>query len=668
VSPSAPLVVLALLCLAQAGELPPPPARPAARAASPAAPAPAPTSPAASRTPAPSLTRLWGEYLRVEATGNADEATRRFAEIRRLRIERNIESLDTVGLGLVEQGAARLQEREREAAETALKRAVDLAPGLPDGHYGLSVVRLRRGPLGVVPSLRAMASGIAAFLPTARGQLRFFELLVVAGLVAGLAVTWTLAVSLALRHGGLLRHDLGEWLGPAQSRSAALALFLLLLLLPLASFQGWGWLPLWWLALLFSYFGRAEKLVAVLALAGVVITGSGLGSLEKRLQTARNPLFWAAMTAVEGEPGPPEADLIEAASRRDPEDRDLAYLLGAAWRRVGREGEAALLYQRLLQENPGDPVARNNLADLEYASGQVDQALARYRAGADAGGPPDIVATFFYNLSLAHLRKFEYQAYNEARSNADRLAPGRVSDYDRWRYDSGDYAVVDLGLSREEVWHKFAGSASGVVEKNVFGKGPFRGLDVSPAVLVNRFSGFAILFLLVVVVVGRLRGPRAFTVHCSMCGTAFCRHCHLGSGTTDLCSQCHHLFVVRDGVSGPARNRKMSEVQQSETHRGRVFRVLSVVSPGAGHLYLRWTFAGLLLAATWYGVVGVLAASEIVPFTEVARPLTPPWGAVVVGTLLVVIWVLANRLRPDLEAAIPSRRGGRRGRRGQGQG
>ena len=80
-----------------------------------------------------------------------------------------------------------------------------------------------------------------------------------------------------------------------------------------------------------------------------------------------------------------------------------------------------------------------------------------------------MAATSFYNLSLAHLEKFEYQAYNEAKSSADRLAPGVVAGYDRWRFDSGDYAVVDLGLSRDEVWRKFAGVAEGVAERNVLG-------------------------------------------------------------------------------------------------------------------------------------------------------------------------------------------------------
>ncbi len=81
--------------------------------------------------------------------------------------------------------------------------------------------------------------------------------------------------------------------------------------------------------------------------------------------------------------------------------------------------------------------------------GSYDAARARYRAGTEAGAEAEIAATSYYNLSLAHLQKFEYQAYNVARSNADRLAPGLVADYDRWKYDTRDYAVVDLGLTPE---------------------------------------------------------------------------------------------------------------------------------------------------------------------------------------------------------------------------
>ena len=178
--------------------------------------------------------------------------------------------------------------------------------------------------------------------------------------------------------------------------------------------------------------------------------------------------------------------------------------------------------------------------------------------------------------------------------------------------------------------------------------------------LLNRFTGAAVVLGIVAILIGRVRGGKAFTVHCSRCGTAFCRQCHLGQVVGDLCSQCYHLFVVRDGVSGPVRNRKMLDVQGKETRRGRVFRVLSVLSPGAGHVYARQTLVGTLLVTGWYTVLAGLFASQLVPLTEVSSRLTPPWATALLVLLLVVIWVLANRLRPDFDVALPKRRSVRR--------
>ena len=623
---------------------------------------PRPTPPPRRRPSDASLEELWSEYVRVDTAGNAEEAGQILNEIRRLRIERNIESHETIGLGLVARGVASLDAGETDAAEESFGRAVRLAPGLPDGHYGEAIARLKKGPFGVVPSMRAMTAGILEFLPTARGALRSTELVVVWGLLAAFLVILALSLAFVAQHGALLRHDLEEWLGPAQSRSASLALYLLVLLFPLTAFQGWGWLPLWWLAVLFSYFNRSEKALAVIAWLVLVAAGPTLEALAIRVETARNPLYRAAIAAVEGEPGPQEIALLEQAARTDPDDRDLAYLLGAAWRRSGRVQDAAGLYGRLLVNDRTDTVARNNLANLEFALGQHESALVRYRQGSQGGGANAAVATSFYNLSLALLQTFEYQAYNEAKSSADRLSPGGVSGYDRWKYDSGDYAVVDLGLSREDVWRKFAGVAEGVGVKNVHAGGA-DGRAFLPESLLNRFTGAALVFLVVAFLVGRVRGGKAFTVHCSRCGTAFCRQCHLGQVVGDLCSQCYHLFVVRDGVSGPARNRKMIEVQGKESRRARIFRVLSVLSPGAGHVYARQTLIGALLVTAWYTVLAGLLASWVVPLTEVSSRLTPPWAIALVALLLVAIWMLANRLQPDFEVALPKRRDVRRASR-----
>src|SRR6185369_11681898 len=106
------------------------------------------------------------------------------------------------------------------------------------------------------------------------------------------------------------------------------------------------------------------------------------------------------------------------------------------------------------------------------AAGEFPAAIARYKQGIESGPPVPIAATFYYNLSLAHLQRFEYQPAQEARSQADRLASGLIRGYDSlWKYDKGDYAVVDMGLAEDDLWTKYAGTPSGIRQKNVAGKG-----------------------------------------------------------------------------------------------------------------------------------------------------------------------------------------------------
>ncbi|MFN8093022.1 MAG: tetratricopeptide repeat protein [Vicinamibacteria bacterium] len=625
----------------------------AASAALAAPPAPAPTPP-------PSFEQVWAAQLRAERGGDAAASEKAMADLRRMRVERNVEGHATLGLGFVQRGLEKLDAGDRDGAEEAFRSAVAIAPGLPDGHFALARALLKKGPLGVVPSIAETVAGTRAFLDTGRGLANARDLLTTAWLAFSLLLSWVVALVLVLRHGGLLLHDVQEFLGPGRARAAALALCLLALLLPVATFQGWGWLPLWWMALLFAYLEWSERGLALVLFVSALTYGPAVTSLEFRLRTLQNPLYHAGLAAVEGVPDGAAIARLEQAAAGDPQDRDLAYLLGAARKRSGRYEEAAELYRRMLAESPDDALARNNLANIEFLRGAFDSALARYRAGTGSANP-EVAATSYYNLSLAHLQKFDYQAYNEARSNADRVARGLVARYDRWKYDTGDYAVVDLGLEPDQVWSKFAGAASGVAVRNVVGGSP--PLPQAGALLAstaNRILAALALFPIVLLVVARVRGPRALTLHCARCGTAFCRRCQLGAASTGQCSQCYHLFVVRDGVSGPARNRKMAEVQESETRRQRVFRALSVVAPGAGHLYSGRTLVGGPLLVAWLGVAALLGAVQAVPFTEASSRLVPPWWTILVVVVLAGIWLLANRLEADFAAAAPVRRPGSR--------
>ncbi len=600
---------------------------------------------------ASSFEALWAAYKKAESQGDNEGAQNAMREIRRLRIERNIRGLETVALARVADGVAALRAGENARAETALRDAVALDPHLPDAYFGLAQYDVKKGPLGIVPAVKDTLAGTMARLN-----------IVPVALLALLASTIVFGLAIILRYASLLKHDFEESFGPGR-QSLALGLAAIILLLPAMLFQGWAWLPLWWLAMLFIYMGWAERIVALALLLLCVGSAPLVKTMESRLLAQQNPLFWASLGALENGPDTRAIAQLEEARRANPQDRDLTYLLGAEYKKAGRYDDAAAVYREALAALPKDSVdtiALNNLANLEFAAGEFPAAIARYKQGIESGPPTPIAATFYYNLSLAHLQRFEYQPAQEARSQADRLDSSLVHTYDGlWKYDKGDYAVVDLGLSADEVWAKYSGAARGIVQANRAGKGAdaAQGQSLLPA-LANRLSVFPIVALLAVAILRRWRGGKAFTMRCLKCGTPFCRRCHLGQVAGGLCSQCHHLFLVRDGVSGPARNRKLLEVQAEEARRDRVFRVLSLVVPGAGHLYANRAPVGILLVLVWSTVIAAaLLAGRLLPLTESSGDLSKPWGLGVGALVLLVVYVLANRSKPEFESVmLPIRR------------
>jgi tetratricopeptide (TPR) repeat protein len=603
---------------------------------------------------------LWGALRRAEAAGDTQNATSLFREIRRYRTERNIRALEPIGLALVAEGLERLGKGDRPGAEEAFTGAAGLDPFLPDAYLGLATAHLKKGPLGFLPALADTFSALTARLPTSRGRYHALSVAIPVILLGLFATTAAVAFSLLLRHGTLLLHDLEEAFGPVSGRPAAIGVYVVLLFLPLITFQGWGWLPFWWLALLFTYLGRIERALALTVVFAGLAVGPVVDLLETRTLAERNPLFQASVQAIEGGADTRATAELEQAAAKFPDDRDLSHLLGLQYKKAGRYDEAATLYREMIRTSSDDRVALNNLANVEFARGEFPAAIARYKQGVESSPTPEFTATFYYNLQLAHLQRFEYQPAQEARAQAERLAGGLVRTYDSlWKYDKGDYAVVDLGLTEEQVLAKFEGKREGVGIKNLAGKplpgGGTAGSPLRPS--LSRFAAFAGVFVVVAFGLSRWRGPKMFTLRCLKCGTPFCKHCHLGASTTGLCTQCYHLFVVRDGVAGSARNQKLLEVQKEDERRERVFRVLSLLSPGAGHIYAQKTLAGAGFASVWYVTLSsVLLAGRVFPVSEAPGPLMQRLGLGGAAVILLATYVAANRARPDFEISMPSPR------------
>src|SRR5258706_170901 len=159
---------------------------------------------------ASSFDALWAAYKKAESKGDSEAAQGAMREIRRLRIERNIHSLETMALARVGDGVAALRSGETARAEAAFRDAVALDPHLPDAYFGLAQYDVKKRPLGLVPAVKDTLAGTMARLRTARGGHYLFTLLVPVLLLALLATTIVFGLTMVIRDGSLLKHDFEE--------------------------------------------------------------------------------------------------------------------------------------------------------------------------------------------------------------------------------------------------------------------------------------------------------------------------------------------------------------------------------------------------------------------------------------------------------------------------
>lgn len=565
-------------------------------------PSPSPTPPPVAETEA--LARRWDAFVSAQRTGDAAAQARALADLQKLRRVRNIPRLETASLAL---GAMAQQARAKgdTAGATALERGASELDPMSSRQQAESA-----------PS----AASLTRALP-------------VIALVLALGLGLIFGVGLLVRYGPLFFHDLEERLGGLVGLPFTRLVTVLLLGFPVFFLQGFGFLPFWWAALLFGYLTISERAWMVAALLLGVLCVPGIDLVEGGVGSRESPLTRALGTAAEGIATPAQLRLIEEAARAQPGNRDLAVVLAVQERRAGRDDAARRIYENVLKTASGDAGVLNNLGNLAYGRGDYLGALARYdQALASASG--DARAVILANKGLAHQQRFEFDKATTVTGQADALGSAYLASLSALYAGDANHPAVVLDIVPEE---------RALTSKALDAEKP-RALWRS---LGNRFAAALALGTLTALVIHTLRSKARKPSRCQMCGVVFCGLCNMGKAAEGLCSQCHHLFAVRTGISAKAKAHKMAAVRSESRLRGHLYRVLSALGPGAGHVFAGKTSLGGVVAIVWtVGLTLYFLADRLLPAWNQAGPSGLGLASLVGIAAAALAWLWAQVFAP----------------------
>lgn len=134
---------------------------------------------------------------------------------------------------------------------------------------------------------------------------------------------------------------------------------------------------------------------------------------------------------------------------------------------------------------------------------------------------------------------------------------------------------------------------------------------------------------------------QAHATQCVRCGEPF----HTtDSSDTGVCSKCHHLFVLKDGLHGDSRKRKVEEVASFQGAQRWIHRTLVVLAPGSDLCFLgdtRQGFVELLFLSFAFGIVFATGRSVRYPGEILADPSSTwlPLGLILLAVLFLRSWL-----------------------------
>ena len=531
------------------------------------------------------LESIWFAREKYLQIGEAERAQLQLQLLWEKALARGVRNLPEYAAVLIREAERRMAAHDWDEAARSLSWARRLAPDELAAYTTGAVLALRRNPLNIVPAWTELAAGARAVRRSFRLQ-AWLRANVLGTFLAGAALFLAAAVAVSgIAAAPRLAHDIREslWFGSTRVRTilswgviAAPALV--------------GLSPWWWVilagALFWPYFNAPGRVLAAAGACFLVALPLTLRERAVLLTLSERPLLEAVVQVREGNWTAADLAVLKEEKSRGGAGVPAMAALGTASRHLGRLDEAEAAVREGLKVAPNAAGLWNALGAISFARQDPAGAIAGFAKAVEHD--PALFAPH-YNLAVAHREGFRF-AESEAESRrAGELDPEAAAYYAGLDAARMKGFMVDALPPPRELWDLVRADSVAQEEATEL---LWQSLMLGPPLSAWLILVAALLALSGAAGAWRLR--RGAAVECRRCGRVFCARCQSG-GLGEICSQCHTIFVRREGVDARVRVQKMSEIKSWRRLRRVRHIVCAAAVPGGGHLSAGRFLPGLLL-------------------------------------------------------------------------
>ncbi|HJW32031.1 MAG TPA: tetratricopeptide repeat protein [Holophagaceae bacterium] len=421
--------------------------------------------------------------------------------------------------------------------------------------------------------------------------------------LAATLLLWGWALALALRYRNVLRY---LWEEPLQDKRVspilAAVIGALILSLPVLLGLDPGFAALLWLWLLSPFLTAPE----VRATALIILMQLVHPALELMEPLAKVPASPSVLTTQVQ----PQAEAISATAFAALPTGDQTFLRGWSELQQGQWNAAEATFKGILATHPEKARVLNNLGVAHFHQGDLVQAQKDFDEASLIDGKRSEI---LLNQSVLAYNRLDTelgaQKQNEAR-DADPDLYKKLITVAGEQKDSRTYPIP-LPDSPERI----SALGGGVeVEKGL------RTVLREPGFLLSLIVPPLMLALFILRVRASMR--QAHATQCIRCGEPFRT---TDSNNPEVCSKCHHLFVLKDGLHQESRKRKIDEVGEHQAATRRIHKGLIALLPGLDLVFVgdaREGFMEWVLICLAAGMVVATGRSVRYPGEVLADPLS----------------------------------------------